>query len=66
MDGAGIDSLLKSSVFGLLFKKGYELHGDTELFSPVNKTSVKDAKELVKYYKGEFQKEKQKRLQKIL
>lgn len=48
------------------FKKGYELHSDTELFSPVNKTSVKDAKELVKYYKGEFQKEKQKRLQKII
>ena len=54
--GSGIiDSLLTSGVKGspwqVDIKKGIKLLTDPELFAPVNKMPVADAKKLVQYYK---------------
>ena len=56
LDGGGItDSLLTSGVQGspwqVDIKKGIKLLSDPELFAPVNKMPVADAKKLVQYYK---------------
>ena len=56
LDGSGIiDSLLTSGVKGSLWqvdlKKGFSLISDPELWAPVNKMPVADAKKLVQQYK---------------
>ena len=42
----------------LILKKGYGNLSNAELFAPVNKMPVKDAKNLVQYYKGQYEKAK--------
>ena len=64
LDGAGIiDGLLKSGVAGspwqVNYKKGIKLLTDPELWAPVNKMPVKDAKKLVQYYKDQYKLAKQ-------
>ena len=59
LDGGGIvDSLLTSGVKGspwqVDFKKGIKLITDPELWAPVNKMPVDDAKKLVQYYKEQY------------
>ena len=59
LDGAGIiDGLLTSGVAGspwqVNYKKGIKLLTDPELWAPVNKMPVKDAKKLVQYYKDQY------------
>ena len=63
LDGAGIiDGLLTSGVKGspwqVDIKKGIKLITDPELWAPVNKMPVADAKKLVQYYKDQYQKAK--------
>ena len=63
LDGSGvIDSLLTSGVKGSLWKvdlkKGINLISDPELWAPVNKMPVADAKKLVQYYKDSYQEAK--------
>ena len=63
LGGSGImDGLLKSGVFGSPYradlKKGYEILSNPDLFAPMNKKPVKDAKKLVQYYKGQYKKAK--------
>ena len=64
LDGAGIiNGLLKSGVAGspwqVNYKKGIKLLTDPELWAPVNKMPVKDAKKLVQYYKDQYKLAKQ-------
>ena len=59
LDGAGIiDGLLTSGVAGspwqVNYKKGIKLLTDPELWAPVNKMPVKDAKKLIQYYKDQY------------
>ena len=59
LDGSGIiDSLLTSGVKGspwqVDLKKGINLITDPELWAPVNKMPVADAKKLVQYYKTQY------------
>ena len=63
LDGSGvIDSLLTSGVKGspwqVDLKKGINLITDPELWAPVNKMPVADAKTLVQYYKDQYQEAK--------
>ena len=63
LDGSGvIDSLLTSGVKGspwqVDLKKGINLISDPELWAPVNKMPVADAKKLVQYYKTQYQEAK--------
>ena len=63
LDGSGIiDSLLTSGVKGspwqVDLKKGINLLSDPELWAPVNKMPVTDAKNLVQYYKDSYQEAK--------
>ena len=63
LDGAGIiDGLLKSGVAGspwqVDYKKGIKLLTDPELWAPVNKMPVADAKKLVQYYKDQYKEAK--------
>ena len=63
LDGSGIiDSLLTSGVKGspwqVDIKKGINLITDPELWAPVNKMPVADAKKLVQYYKDSYQEAK--------
>ena len=64
LDGSGIiDGVLKSGVFGspwqIDVKKGIKVLTDPELFVPVNKMPVKDAKKVVQYYKDQYKIAKQ-------
>ena len=64
LDGSGIiDSLLTSGVKGspwqVDIKKGIKLLTDPELWAPVNKMPIADAKKLVQYYKDQYKKAKQ-------
>ena len=59
--GSGIiDSLLTSGVKGspwqVDIKKGIKLLTDPELWAPINKMPVADAKKLVQYYKDQYKK----------
>ena len=59
LDGRGIiDKALTSGVAGspwfVDYKKGFKLLTDPELWAPVNKMPVKDAKKLVQYYKDQY------------
>ena len=59
LDGRGlIDSALTSGFQGspwqIDIKKGIKLLSDPELFAPVNKVPVEDAKKLVQYYKDSY------------
>ena len=58
-----IDSLLTSGVKGspwqVDIKKGVKLLTDPELWAPVNKMPVADAKKLVQYYKDQYKLAKQ-------
>ena len=59
LDGSGIiDGLLTSGVVGspwhVDYKKGIKLISDPELWAPVNKMPVADAKKLVQYYKDQY------------
>ena len=59
LDGAGIiDKALKSGVAGspwqVDYKKGIKLITDPELWAPVNKMPVADAKKLIQYYKDQY------------
>ena len=59
LDGSGIiDNALKSGVAGspwqVDYKKEFKLLTDPELWAPVNKMPVKDAKKLVQYYKDQY------------
>ena len=63
LDGAGIiDGSLKSGVAGspwqVDYKKGIKLLTDPELWAPVNKMPVADAKKLVQYYKDQYKEAK--------
>ncbi|MCV6598865.1 MAG: hypothetical protein OIF36_00065, partial [Alphaproteobacteria bacterium] len=63
LDGSGvIDSLFTSGVKGspwqVDLKKGINLITDPELWAPVNKMPVADAKKLVQYYKDSYQEAK--------
>ena len=63
LDGAGIiDGLLKSGVAGspwqVNYKKGIKLLTDPELWAPVNKMPVNDAKKLVQWYKDQYKEAK--------
>ena len=63
--GSGvIDSLLTSGVKGspwqVDWKKGINLITDPELWAPVNKMPVADAKKLVQYYKDQYKEAKKK------
>ena len=63
LDGSGaIDSLLTSGVKGspwqVDLKKGINLITDPELWAPVNKMPVADAKKLVQYDKDQYQEAK--------
>ena len=64
LDGSGIiDGLLTSGIAGspwhVDYKKGIKLITDPELWAPVNKMPVGDAKKLVQYYKDQYKKAKQ-------
>ncbi|MCV6629839.1 MAG: hypothetical protein OIF50_08265, partial [Flavobacteriaceae bacterium] len=61
--GASIlDKGLKSGIFGspwqVDYKKGLKLLADPELWAPVNKMPVNDAKKLVQYYKDQYKEAK--------
>ena len=63
LDGAGIiDKALTSGIAGspwfIDYKKGFKLLTDKELWSPINKMSVNDAKKLVQYYKDQYKEAK--------
>ncbi|MCV6606629.1 MAG: hypothetical protein OIF32_00320, partial [Campylobacterales bacterium] len=63
LDGSGVmDSLLTSGVkdspWQVDLKKGINLITDSELWAPVNKMSVADAKKLVQYYKDQYKEAK--------
>ena len=63
LDGAGIiDQALTSGVarspWFVDYKKGIKLLTDPELFAPVNKMPVSDAKKLVQYYKDQYKEAK--------
>ena len=63
LDGAGIiDGLLTSGIAGspwrVDYKKGIKLLTDPELWAPVNKMPVADAKKLVQYYKDQYKEAK--------
>ena len=64
LDGSGIiDGLLTSGIAGSPwhadYKKGIKMITDPELWAPVNKMPVGDAKKLVQYYKDQYKKAKQ-------
>ena len=64
LDGRGIiDKALTSGVAGspwfVDYKKGFKLLTDPELWAPVNKMPVNDAKKLVQYYKDQYKLAKQ-------
>ena len=64
LDGSGIiDSLLTSGVKGspwqVDIKKGVKFLTDPELWAPVNKMLVADAKKLVQYYNDQYKLAKQ-------
>ena len=65
LDGRGIiDKALTSGVAGspwfINYKKGFKLLTDPELWAPVNKMPVNDAKKLIQYYKDQYKLAKQK------
>ena len=57
-----LDKGLKSGIFGspwqVDYKKGLKLLADPELWAPVNKMPVADAKKLVQYYKDQYKEAK--------
>ena len=64
LDGSGIiDKALTSGVAGspwfVDYKKGFKLLTDPELWAPINKMPVNDAKKLVQYYKDQYKLAKQ-------